>query len=44
MAETIFLATINFCAGSGQVVRQPDFNADYNGDYRIAEETPENEE
>lgn len=45
MAETIYLATINFCGGgNGQQVRLPDFNEDYNNDYRIGEENAENEE
>ncbi len=43
-AETIYLATINFCGGSSQSPRLPDFNEDYNNDYRIGEENAENEE
>lgn len=44
MAETIFLATINFCGGGGQSARLAEFNDDYNNDYRIGEESAENEE
>ena len=45
MAETIIIATIHFCGGgSGETSHLPDFNADFNGDFRIAEETPENED
>ena len=44
MADPIILATIHFCAGGGETAHLPDYNADYNGDFRIAEETPENEE
>jgi len=44
MAETIILATIHFCGGSGEISHLPDFNADYNNDFRIAEEAPENED
>ena len=46
MAEVIYLATINFCGGggSGEKPRLPDFNADFNGDYRIGVETPQNED
>ncbi len=44
MAETIILATIHFCGGSGETSHLPDFNADYNNDFRIAEEAPENED
>ena len=43
-AETIYLATINFCGGSSPVTLLPDFNDDYNADYRIGEESAENEE
>ena len=44
MAETIILATIHFCGGSGETSHLPDFNADYNNDFRRAEEAPENED
>ena len=45
MAETIILATIHFCdGGGGEISHLPDFNADFNEDFRIAEETPENED
>lgn len=46
MAEVIYLATINFCGGggSGEKTHLPDFNADFNGDYRIEVETPQNED
>ena len=44
MAETIFLATINFCGGGGQITRLAEFNDDYNNDYRIGEESAEDEE
>ena len=43
-AETIYLATINFCGGSSQTSPMADFNDDYNADYRIGEESAENEE
>ena len=44
MAETIILATIHFCGGGGgEISHLPDFNADYNKDFRIAQEAPENE-
>lgn len=45
MAETIILATIHFCGGGGgEISHLPDFNADYNKDFRIAQEAPENED
>ena len=44
MAEPIILATINFCGGGGDTARLPDYNDDYNNDYRIGEESAENEE
>jgi len=39
MNDTIDLATINFLpgGGGGGGSREPDFNVDYNGDYRAAE-------
>ncbi len=44
MADTIYIATINFCGGGGQSTRLPEFNNDFNADYRIGEESAENEE
>lgn len=41
--DVINLATINFCAGGNTIERLPEFNNDYNDDYRIGEESPDEE-
>ena len=44
-ADTIFLATINFYGvGGGQHSRLPDFNDDFNADFRIGEEQADDNE
>jgi len=42
MADTIILATIRFCGGGGSTSRLPDFNDDFNADFRILLEEIEN--
>ena len=43
-SNTIILATINFCGiGSTPGPRMPDFNDDFNADFLIGEEEPEDE-